>query len=90
MSAGVPHLAEPYSMLWRYFLAFLPFRYTASRSAAPQQSPTARSNGCRLGHQLPSATGSVEKNESILAEASAPVASRQASPRLVANKPSRI
>ena len=34
--------------------------------------------------------GSVEKNESILAEASSPTARRQASPRLVANSPSRI
>ena len=24
MSLGVPHRAEPYSMPWRYFLAFLP------------------------------------------------------------------
>ena len=26
MSLGVPHRAEPYSMPWRYFLAFLPRR----------------------------------------------------------------
>src|SRR5699024_7675367 len=51
--------------------------------------PTSRSNGCRLGHQLPSATGRVEKNERSLAEAPAPPASRQPSPRLVANRASR-
>ena len=52
-----------------YFLAFLLFRYTASRRPPQQHRPTSRSSGCRLGHQLASATGSVEKNESIFAEA---------------------
>ena len=71
-------------------MAFLLLRYTANRRPAPQHSPTSRSKGCRLGHQLASATGSVEKNESIFAEASAPTAIRHPSPKLVANSPIRI
>ena len=39
---------------------------------------------------LASATGSVEKNESIFAEASAPTAIRHASPKLVEKSPIRI
>ena len=35
------------------FLGVFAFRYTASRSAAPQQSPTARSSGCRLATSSP-------------------------------------
>ena len=73
-----------------YFLAFLLFRYTASRRPPQQHRPTSRSSGCRLGHQLASATGSVEKNESIFAEASAPTAIRHASPKLVEKSPIRI
>ena len=49
-----------------------------------------RARGCRLGQKLCSATGSVEKNESIFAEASAPTAIRHPSPKLVANSPIRI
>ena len=39
-------------MPWRYFLAFLPFRYTASRKPAPQHKPTSKSSGCRLGSRV--------------------------------------
>ena len=62
----------------------------ASRRPPQQHRPTSRSSGCRLGHQLASATGSVEKNESIFAEASAPTAIRHASPKLVEKSPIRI
>ena len=69
-------IADPYAM--------------HSRRPPPQHRPTSRSSGCRLGHQLASATGSVEKNESIFAEASAPTAIRHASPKLVEKSPIRI
>ena len=87
ISLGPPHRAEPYSMPWRYFLAFLPFRYTASRIPAPQHRPMNKSNGCRLGSGFENAAGSVSISDTILSPSSLPTASRQASPRLVATSP---
>ena len=39
----------PYSTLWRYFLAFLHFRYTASRRPAPQHRPTSQVQRVQTG-----------------------------------------
>ena len=87
ISLGPPHRAEPYSMPWRYFLAFLPFRYTASRIPAPQHRPMNKSNRCRLGSGFANAAGSVPISDTILSPSSLPAASRHASPRLVATSP---
>ena len=90
MSLAVPHRAEPYSMPCRYFLAFLPRKYTASRSPAPQHKPTSKSSGCRLGRGFANANGTVPIMDMILSPSSLPSASRHASPKLVATSPSKI
>ena len=47
-------------------------------------------NGCRLGQKLCNAPGRTATSERNFSEASAPCAIRHASPKLVANSPSRI
>ena len=49
-----------------------------------------KSNGCRLGQKLCNAPGRTVTSERNFSEASAPCAIRHASPKLVANSPSRI
>ena len=90
MSLGVPHRAEPYSMPWRYFFAFLLRKYTASRSPVPQEKPISKSSGCRLGRGFANATGKVPIIDMMCSPNSLPSASRHASPRFVATSPSRI
>ena len=87
MSFCVPQRAEPYSMPWRYFLAFLPFRYTASRKPAPQHTPISKSIGCRLGIGLEKAAPRAERKPRSFSDMSAPSAILHASPRLVHTRP---
>ena len=49
MSSEVPHLAEPYSTPFLYFLTFLPFKYTIPFIVTAPQKPMRISKGCRLG-----------------------------------------
>ena len=49
ISLGPPQRALPYSTPRRYFLAFLPFRYTISRSSAAPVTPISRSKPWKLG-----------------------------------------
>jgi len=76
------HLAEPYSIPWRYFLAFLPFRYTASRTSTAPPMPMHRSKGWKLGRPLANAAARLSMKWSIFWAASAPAARRHASPTL--------
>ena len=87
MSSAVPKRAAPYSMLWRYFLAFLPFIYTAKRRSSPQAKPTSKSSALKLGSGFPNAEGIALNSPSIFSEALPPSAMRHASPKLVQARP---
>ena len=87
ISSAVPQRAAPYSYPWRYFLAFLPRRYTASLRSRPQAKPTSKSSAWKLGSGLPNAAGMAPNRLSIFSEASEPEAVRHASPRFVQTRP---
>ena len=89
ISSCVPHLADPYSMLCLYFLAFLPFRYTANLSAPPTASPTNKSIGWRLGIGLEKAAPKAPPSTipCNFSDMLVPSAIRHASPKFVATAP---
>ena len=84
VDCAFPHLAEPYSSLCRYFLAFFPRRYTANLRPHPQTIPTHKSNGWKLGIKLENATGSAAIRPRMGEAGIFPFAMRHASPRCVA------
>ncbi|GFI25297.1 hypothetical protein IMSAGC012_00404 [Lachnospiraceae bacterium] len=82
ISSAVPQRAEPYSMPLRYFFAFLPFTYTASRITTAPAMPISKSMGWKLGAAEAKAAVKPSPRCKIFALMSAPGDSRTAAPTL--------
>ncbi|CCL09965.1 hypothetical protein BN191_380015 [Clostridioides difficile T61] len=78
----MPQRAEPYSMPFRYFFAFLPLKYTISRIRTAPTIPISKSAGKKLGSGFAKAAEKPSARESTLPERSAPGESRTACPTL--------